>query len=386
MAGKTLLERIFLAPYSRLPDSYYRFLELTLPSIHVLGFIHPPYCPPWDRGAIAACYLSPDQEKTKLLKDIYRGYQEFARTHGEKYLLETISLPKSEDEWAESRPYLRSLLKTPELASFDVPWATVTESIIFLELARELDERDIEVDNSLFKVKELEDLFKSSLGIEEEDLSEVDEPVKITVEELPRRSYFGYLIKRRMIHWLRVYFSRLPFRIKRCSLSEEEPVILGKDLPILLCISRDSMEELLDPIRTREERSSFNWSPEIINLVEVPNVFETMDDNSLYELNTSLAHDSINLWKALQDYIDRPENKLPLIEASSSFTENLNGLIIKEKTRTPSRFRLSIVYHPSVNTIKAWQLMDGYGYRLLENAGLPEPEPLPFMVFEEVGE
>lgn len=385
MARKNLLEQVFLVPYSHLPDSYYRFLELTLPSVHVLGFIRQPYCPPWDRGTIATCLLSLEGEKAQSLNNVYKGYQEFAKIHGERHLLETISLTKTQDEWEESRPHLRSMLKTAETASSDQVWSILVESIIFLELARELDERDIEVDNDLFKVKELENLFASSLGIEtEDDLDEVEEPVRVVVEELPRRSYFGYLTKSRMSHWLRTYFARLPFVIRRCNIAEERSVVLGRDLPILLCVSRDSAEELIDPIRTKEERTGLEWSPDTVTLLEVPNIFETISDDSFYELNTYLAHSTVDFWKGLQDYIDNPQNRSSLIEAASNVNELLKQWTIRLRSRVPSRFRLSVVFHPSMNIIRAWQLIDGAGYRALEHLGLPEPEPLPILIFEEL--
>jgi len=389
MKKTTLLEQVFLFPFSHLPDSYYRFLELMLPSMKVLGFIKPPYCPPWDRGMIATCSLSLTQDKMDLLRNAYKGYQEFAKIHGERHLLETISLATAEDEWAESRIRLRSVLKTPETGSSDPVWNLVAESIIFLELARDLDERDIEVDNDLFKVKDIEDQFKASLGLEsEEDLEEVEEAVRITAEELPRRSYFGYLIKMRIIYWLRIFFARLSFYIRRCQISEGTVMTVGQYLPIMLCISRDVAEELMDPVRTKEERNGFSWSPEVVTLVEVPNVFEGMKDERFYEISSEVGSHIVELWTALQEYVNQPRENLAkrgIVEATSKINNVFASAIAHEKPLVPSRFRLSVIYHPSFDILKAWQLLDSSGYKLLkETQELPQPEALPMLVFEEV--
>jgi len=389
MKKTTLLEQVFLFPFSHLPDSYYRFLELMLPSMQILGFIKPPYCPPWDRGMIATYSLSLTQDKMDLLRNIYKGYQEFAKIHGERHLLETISLATVEDEWAESRTRLRSVLKTPEAVSSDPMWNLITESIIFLELARDLDERDIEVDNDLFKVKDLEDQFKASLGLEsEEDLEDVEEAVRIAAEELPRRSYFGYLTRMRMVYWLRVYFARLSFYVRRCQINEGTVVTLGQYLPIMLCISRDAAEELMDPVRTKEERNGFGWSPEVVTLVEVPNVFEGMKDEKFYEISSELGSHTVDLWTALQDYINQPQQNLVkrrIVEAASKINNVFADIIAHEKPLLPSRFRLSVIYHPSFDVLKAWQFLDTSGYKLFkETQDLPEPEALPMLVFEEV--
>ncbi|MCX7823328.1 MAG: hypothetical protein N2260_07805 [Syntrophobacterales bacterium] len=385
MASKTLLEKIFLFPYSHLPDSYYRFIQLVLPSLHILGFIRSPYCPPWDRGTIATCLLYLDEEKTKLLQNIYKGYQNFAKIHGERHLLETISFARTEEEWSESRLYLRSMLKNPEMIPSDPVWNMVVESIVFLELARELDERDIEMDNDLFKVQELEGLFRSSLGLEaEEDLNEVEESVRLTLEELPRRSYFGYLTKMRAVHWLRIYFSGFPFRVSRCNIKKEQVITLGEDLPIFLCVSKDSAEELIDPVRTREERSGFNWSPDVLTLLEVPNVFETMKDDRFYDLNTSLSPNTVNFWTSLQGYVENSQNRSPLLEEASKLNESLNQLIARDRVRVPSRFRLSAIFHPSLDILKVWRLIDSSGYPLMEKSKLLKEGSLPILVFEEL--
>ncbi|MEJ5301350.1 MAG: hypothetical protein WHS38_10215 [Thermodesulforhabdaceae bacterium] len=387
MAKKTLLEQVFLFPFSHLPDSYYRFLELTLPSMQVLGFIRPPYCPPWDKGMISVHSLSLDQHKMDLLHNIYKGYQEFARIHGEKHILETISLAKVEEELAETRTRLRSALKGYETGSSDPGWNFIVESIIFLELARDLDEKDIEVDNDLFKVKDLEDQFRASLGLEsDEDFEDVEEAVRIAAEELPRRSYFGYLTRMRTVQWLRMYFANLSFYVRRCHIDEGRITKLGKQLPILLCISRDVAEELIDPVRTKEERGGFTWFPEIITLVDVPNIFEGIRDKRYAEISSSVGSHIVELWTALQDYIDQPqEHKSLIIDVASRINSIFNQVVAYDKPSIPSRFKLSVIFHPTFDILKAWQILDDSGYRfLMETQGLPQAESLPMLVFEEV--
>ncbi len=383
---KILTEDTFLFPYTVFPCSYYKFISLILPSAGTLSLINPIKCPQWDTGFLKVYELSLDEERSQNIKNIHRGYKEFAKIRGEEGLLETFSLKREDEEWEESRPQLKTLLKqagSNERADFI--WLSTVESIIFLELAKELDEKDTEVDKDMLQVRSLEDQFKETLGIEPEDIDEVEEPIKITMEALPPRSHFGYLTKQRISHWLRIYFAKLPFRVYRCNVSySEENVQLGKKLPIIVCASRDVYEELTDPIRTQIEKRGKLWNVESIQLLTSPNIFETMDDKSFEIFRHSIDFDRVTFWEVLQNYINQPEEsqKKALIEEAKKFQEAFNRATYNRTSQFGS-FTFSIFYHDAFNLLKAWEYIDRTSYRLFEEEITLDVSPVPIMVMEE---
>ncbi|SFM67012.1 hypothetical protein [Thermodesulforhabdus norvegica] len=310
----SLFDKIFLFPFTVLPESFYRFASLVLPSVNVLEVLRPPQFPPWNRGELRAFRVIKRDEDRRKIAAIYRGYQDLARVHGEKHLIDTISLLKEHDEWEESRLRLRSAIRTPEENKVSDEWVRFVEAALIMELARDLDERDIELDADLSKVHELESQFRLSLGLEEEFDEDVDDSVRITAEHLPQRSYFGYMIPKRITSWLRLY----------------RQAFIGEPLgaPVLLCVTREVVEELVDPLRTKIERAGGEWKEEFVFNVRVINVFEKMAVEEFEKFRTEvLKYDRRPFWDALARFVDEPELGDVLSELKTEalrFSELLN--------------------------------------------------------------
>lgn len=83
MDKKLLTENTFLFPFTVLPESYYRFISITLPAIKILQIMRPVYKPSWAVGEIQGYPIFRDDNHVKKIQEIYRGYQDYAKIHGE---------------------------------------------------------------------------------------------------------------------------------------------------------------------------------------------------------------------------------------------------------------------------------------------------------------
>lgn len=336
-----LLGKIFVFPFVVLPESFYRFLSLVLPSIRLLEVVKPLVLPSWHRGEFGVFRVVGKDEDRRKIAEIYQGYHDFAKVHGEKYLIDTISFLKERDEWEESRLRLRSAIKTPEEGKVSNDWVKFVEAALIMELARDLDERDIELDADLSKVRQLESKFRSSLGLDEEVDEDVDEAVKVTAEHLPRRSYFGYMIGKRIASWLRLY--RQAFT--------DEPV----DTPLLLCITREVADELVDPVRTRIERTGGEWQENSVFDVRVPNVFESMSGEEFEKFTSRvLKYDRRPFWYALGRFVDEPSSGEAFSELRDEalkfgeFLQEIFGKAVGSSGFMGQFFEFGALYYPQV--------------------------------------
>lgn len=290
-----LSEHLFIFPFTVLPGSFYRFISLVLPSVRMLEVIRPVVVPKWNRGEFQPFRVVHHDETRRKIAEIYRGYQDFAKIHGEKYLLETVSLSKDQEEWGESRLRLRSALKTAEAMEVSDEWVKFLESALIIELARDLDQRDIELDADIERVHILDSEFRKTLGLDETYEEGVDESLNVTAEALPRRSFFGYMTSRRIASWLRLYTTGVEGA--------------NDDSPILLCITRNIYEEVIDPIRTRYERQGGEWSENDVFSITLENVFERMNEEDFEKLRCGVMEwDRHSFWGALEHFLREPEN------------------------------------------------------------------------------
>ncbi len=382
----SLLESLFCVPSSILPESYYRFLALFTPSVSLLGFVRPPFCPSWDEGVFRILQLHfDDPERSRSLYDGYRGYQQFAEMHGERHLAESMALLQSEEERDESRLSLRAMLRDPTITQRDVGWEMAAQAALFLEIARDLDTKELELQRDLSTVSALETQFRELLGVTtEEEWKETEEVVRITAESLPRLNYGGYLIKQRLISWLRVYFSRLPFRTSRKHTEMGEILHLRHTIPLLLCISSDVREELVDPVRTREERAGRRFTPQELELITLPNCFEEISNERYCELRTSLTTHLLPFWDALQAYIGEPERgeTLRTLEGSARSLQQA-ALAHLGTLSSLTTLSLSLTYHPLLHITTIWQYLDPSGYRTITSGRTIASQALPILTLSE---
>jgi len=336
MDKKLLTENTFLFPFTVLPESYYRFISITLPAIKILQIMRPVYKPSWAVGEIQGYPIFRDDNHVKKIQEIYRGYQDYAKIHGEKHLLETLSLAKLDEQWHESRFHLKRVIKEGEESKLSDEWVSILESALLLELARDLDEKDIELDMDLVQIHSLEDKFREALGLDESE-TEVEDAIRVTAEALPRRSYFGYLVKKRIEAWFRLMSHNPPAKT-----------------PILTCITKDVADEVIDPIRTKyEKEKQEKWTATEETIVSMPNVLDYISGADFERSRDRLSDfNRPRFWNTLEAYVNDPEGESTLInlkEMGHTFSQTLNDIFGSMGIVPASFIELSVFYHPCVS-------------------------------------
>ncbi len=339
-----LAQSVFIFPFTILPESYYRFISITFPSVKILRIMRPAYIPEWNSGELEEYPVFLNEEHIRKIQEIYRGYQDYARIHGEKHLLETLSLKRIDSEWEESRLRLRSIIKSGGANEPSDEWVANLESALILELARDLDQKDIELDRDLSHIDMLEDKFRQVLGLDDEtgDAAEIDEPIKIVAEALPRRSYFGYLLKKRISSWLRLFLINPP-----------------PTPPLLLCITRDILEELTDPFRTKIEREGKEWTCIEHSIISLPNFLEFIDNDTFKKIRSEIMQfDRISLWNTIDEFLNSPEDQEigeSLKQEGKKLEDFIRSTITTHITKNfdaVPRIELSVFYSSEVNLSK----------------------------------
>ncbi len=364
-----LAQNTFIFPFTVLPESYYKFVSLILPSVKILRIMRPACIPEWNIGEFEEHPVFLNEEHIRKAQEIYRGYQDYAKIHGEKHLLETLSLKRIDSEWEESRLRLRSIIKSGSTNEPSDEWVANLEAALILELARDLDQKDIELDRDLIHIDILESKFRQALGLDEEEGSaEIEEPIKITAEALPRRSYFGYLLSKRISSWLRLFVLN----------PTNTP-------PLLLCVTREIIEELADPFRTRIERDGREWIWSEHSIISIPNFLEFIDIDTFKRIRSEVMQfDRTALWNIIDSLVSSPENE-EIVESLKREAQKLEAFIKDIITaHTPKSFdavpriELLAYYSPQLNLS-----------RIIEHFIKKKPLPAfdvnqPFLVINEV--
>ncbi len=362
-----LAQNTFIFPYTILPESFYRFIALALPAVKILRVMRPAYTPIWNSGEFEEYPVFQDQEMIKKIQEIYRGYQEYAKIHGEKHLLETLSLAKEDPFWEESKFHLRTMIKYRDQSEPTDETIANIEAAIIIELARDLDKKDIELDADLLRIDSLENKFREALGLDDETVSELDEPMKITAESLPRRSYFGYLTKKRISSWLRLFLN--------------SPTSFA---PFLLCITEDIVEEIFDPIRTKIEKEGHDWIMKQFNIISIPNVLDLIEKKEFLKIKTeALSFDRVSLWEELNKFLMNPQEedafnllKLHSEKYSLFLRDTIKPFCKSFRVDVPS-IHLTAIYSPYVS------LSEVIKYFTKKEGPWEFDNPMPFLVISE---
>jgi hypothetical protein len=236
----------FLFPYTALSDRDCRLLSLLLPRLSVLQVILAPVVPAWFQEQVAGWPVLTEPEDLKNVELCLKGYREFAVVHGENSVLSSLSLDQISRDFAETRFHLQAKLKQKSPREPDDRTLSLLEAAIFLEMARDLDEKEMEVEAGLTKIDSLEGEFREILGITDED--ELADTTEILSPPLrAEKAYLSFMLPKRIESWLRLFCNMMP---QAC--------------PTLVTTSEPVLEELFDPVRAECEQAGRTFEPERI--------------------------------------------------------------------------------------------------------------------------
>jgi hypothetical protein len=288
-----------LFPYTILSEMEYRHLSILLPRLSVLQVIRPPAVPTWLQEMVAGWPVIMEQERIDAIKLCLKGYRDFATVHGENSVLSSLSLDQISRDFAESRFRIQTQLKRDDPDESGASESSLPEAAIFLEMARDLDEKEMEVEASFERIGSLEGEFREILGISDDE--ELADTMETMVPPLrAEKAYLSFMLPKRIQSWFRLFSNRMP---EAC--------------PALVTTSEQVVEEIIEPLRAEYDRAGKTLQLSRIPLGSIP----SLDDLPLEEFLTMLSDpEAAGLvtayWHSLDNAVASPHDPTAWAELS----------------------------------------------------------------------
>ena len=363
MVNKSL--RYFLFPQTVLSERDFCLFSYLVPELHMLQILRPPAIPEWGTRQFSDWSAITDQGMIGAVRDSLRSYQDFAAIHGEETGLASISHEHIAGAYSESRLQIQTDLRKKETPAAELSRAMLTEASVFLEMARDLDEREIELETGIAQVDRLESEFREILGISsEEDLKDVVETV--TPPLFPETS-LSYLLGKRMACWLRLVHSR---------------TLDGQ--PVLVTNSEEVVEEAVESLSKWLKVQGRAPHVERHSLCRIPGPVATRlqsSPSSESERPPLLAQDApVHLLQVLSEApADRPFHD-DLERARKACAEWLSSLGALPGSDEAGDLELSVVGFAGVTVADLWKCLDRSWPHMIEEAPPQGTEGLLFLV------
>jgi hypothetical protein len=288
-----------LFPFTILSETEYRHLSILLPRLSVLQVIRPPVIPAWLQKMVTGWPVITEQERIENIKLCLKGYQEFATVHRENSVLSSVSLDQISRDFAESRFRIQTQLKKDDPNESDASESSLPEAAIFLEMARDLDEKEMEVEAGFTQIGDLEGEFRQILGISDDE--ESADTIETLVPPLrAEKAYLSFMIPKRIHSWFRLISNRMP---EAC--------------PALVTTSEQVVEELFEPLREEYDRAGKSLQLSRIPLGSIP----AMDDLPMEEFFSMLSEPEASglltsYWHSLDNLLASPHDSTNQAELS----------------------------------------------------------------------
>ncbi|ROR03216.1 hypothetical protein [Desulfosoma caldarium] len=249
--------RLFLFPHSVLPESVARCLLTVWPTMDCLQAIGPAFVPDWAKPLCPSHGVVKEESFWEQVRRVLKGYQELGSRVGEDGLMAVISRDWAVDEAPETRSHIQSVLRGISSQPYDAAEGLFVEALVFLEMAKDLDIRELELSTNLEEMEQLEEKLYQALGADEEDSAELQRALETANPPLsPDWGHFGYLLRVRIGFW---------FRLWSRAAAMEQPIALA-------ALSRDVVDEALDALQTQKERQGGIWERGESRLLNLPRV------------------------------------------------------------------------------------------------------------------
>ncbi len=250
----------FLFPHMVVPEWMGRRFGLLLPELKVLDILgeERTVVGAWNRGQTWAALAS--EEERQEVRFLLGEYRRLADVHGPEDLLGVWVRDCESPDLSESRFAIQAHTRGGHQPSFSKQALMRIEAAVFLELARDLDEKELELNASLNQVQQLEDRFRKVLGLDDgEEAAEVLEAAEVQLS--PDWGHFSYQLRERMGCWWRLVLAPAP----------SAPVVYS-------VLFEDVVEELIDPVKTERERNGSSWDPARVILGEIEDPADLGED------------------------------------------------------------------------------------------------------------
>jgi hypothetical protein len=240
----------FLFPHMTLSEHDFRNLWIFLPRLSVLEIVRKASIPEWARERFSGWPVLRGGELSAQIGSCVEGYRAFAQVHGGPGGMLGF-LSRTPDEADEPRYRIQEKLRGSSPPDMDPAQKESVQAAIFLEIARELDEKELEIASSYAHLNAIEQEFHDILGIEDEESDRAE--TNLTPALAPDTNGLLYMLPRRIQGWFRMLSLKPP---------ESMPVFVG-------CFP-EVIEEAVDMIRTGCERDGKQFSAATYLLGSIP--------------------------------------------------------------------------------------------------------------------
>lgn len=226
----------FLFPRLTISERDLRYFSIFLPQLLTLEITRPATIPDWCIGKFQGLPAILDAELLKQTKSCIQGYRAFADLHGSSGTLGYLS--QILDDTVESRLLIQEQLKGKCRIPVDSGVSRTVNAAIFLEIARELDDKRSELEKDFARADVLEQQFRDIVGISVDD--ETDAVADgFSTPLAQERGTPEYMLPERIRAWFRL-FSLQPLSL----------------FPVFVAAGRETMEECLEAIRAGHKGSN----------------------------------------------------------------------------------------------------------------------------------
>ena len=242
----------FLFPHMTLSVNDFRNLGIFLPRLSVLEITRQASFPQQAEGRFSGWPALRGEELSTVLSSCIEGFRAFAQVHGGPGGV-LASLSQLLDEIDEPRYKIQEEIRGKCPPELEPSQKKTIQAALFLEIARELDEKELELESSYARLNAIELEFRDILGIEDDRLESAE--TSLSPPLAPDTNGLLYMLPRRIETW----FQMLSL----------QPV---EGMPVFVSRFPEVVEETLEMIRAGCEQKKKEFSTATYLLGSIPRV------------------------------------------------------------------------------------------------------------------
>jgi hypothetical protein len=349
--------RYFLFPHAALSEPETRHLGLLLPQLYLLQVIRPVAVAAGDEGQFVAYPVVHEDAFRERVQLYLRGYHDFASIHRDSGSLAGLGEQFGANDLEASRFLLQGELRGKSPLSPDMSSWLRLEAAVFLELARDYDEKELELETQYQRMQELEEGFRQILGvIDGEEMEEVIETVNPSLT--PDQSRLSFMLKKRMACWYRLL-----------AVQELQP------FPSPLALSREVVAELLDLMETEAERAGRDFSMVQRPVAMLPGLHHLPAEQFRTLRQELQRHGHLRpYWQALGEVWQNPraqDVQVALQSAVQNLRDQIFQFCLQQNVHPKKQVVLVLTRVEGVTHQDLWMALDRTGYEHLANEASP---------------
>lgn len=233
----------FLFPHTTLSAGDFRNLGIFLPRLSVLEIARPAAIPEWGRERISGWPVLGSEELASRIGSCLERYRTFARVHGGPGGMLGF-LNQALEEIDEPRYRIQEELRGKCRPDADITSTLSPElfrAALFLEMARELDEKELEIESGYTRLNAIEQEFREILGIEDDEPERAE--TNLTPALAPDTNGLLYMLPKRIGSWFQMLALKPP-----------------ENMPVFVACFPEVIEEVVEMVRSECERDGKNLS------------------------------------------------------------------------------------------------------------------------------